>query len=112
MRSPGGGGCALAFGMKRSVRIWLVLAAALLLVVCSGWCASENVSGRLGRRLVGVGDLAVWPGRMIDAILSGNLDGGFGGWWSGGIRIVFSWLVWGAPLVVAWLFDRPKNDVT
>src|ERR1017187_808748 len=82
------------FGMKRRFPIFIVMVACLLLVlVALGWYASENLSGRLGKRLMGLGDAVVWPGRMADAMLSGNL-GGFGGWCSGGIRILVSWLVW------------------
>ena len=86
-------------------RFYFAAVGLLLIVVCGGWYASENFSGQLGRGVERFGEAIVWPGRVVDAILSGNFHGGFGGWWSGGIRILVSWLVWSSPLHLFWLFS-------
>jgi hypothetical protein len=98
--------------MKSRFAIFALIAAALLLLlVVLGWYASENFSGRLGRRLIELGDFVIWPGRLADGLLSGSF-GGFGGWRSGGIRIVVSWLAWTSPVLLGGLLDRLRNHTT
>jgi len=95
---------------RTTSRFYFVAVSLLLIVVCVGWYASENFSGKLGQGAMSFGDASVWPGRMVDAILSGNLHGGFGGWWSGSIRIVVSWLVWSSPLILFWRCSKHARD--
>lgn len=93
--------------MKRNfTRFCKPVAGALLAVVCLAWYASENFSGRLSASVEDLGYAVIWPGQMVDAILSGNFHGGFGGWWSGGIRISASWIVWSSPLLLLWFCGR------
>jgi hypothetical protein len=97
--------------MKRSLtRFCLPLAGLLLALVCLAWYASENFSGRLGAGVEHLGYAVIWPGHMVDALLSGNFHSGFGGWWSGGIRITASWLIWSSPLILLWFFSGRTKD--
>ena len=98
--------------MKRDLQALLfVVVISLLILVCGGWYAAENFSGRLSRGVTAVGEVVVWPGRMADAIASGNFHGGFGGWRSGGIRIIASWLAWSSPLLAVWgVIGRQRHE--
>jgi hypothetical protein len=93
--------------MKHSLaRLRLPVVGVLLALVCLSWYASENFSGRVSTSLEHIGYAVIWPGHMVDAILSGNFHGGFGGWWSGCIRITSSWLIWSSPLLLSWFLSR------
>ena len=90
---------------RRRTKFYLLAAGVLLALICLAWYASENFSGRISASVEHLGYAIIWPGHMVDAILSGNLHGGFGGWWSGGIRVAVSWSVWSSPLLLLWLLS-------
>jgi hypothetical protein len=99
------------FGMRPRSGILVFMGAATLFVVVSGWLASEDPHGMVPEPLAGLGDFVVWPGWTVDMMLSRSLSG-FGGWRSGSIRILISWLVWGSPfMVLGWLLDRFRDHL-
>src|SRR5258708_31077857 len=96
--------------MKARFLIFAAIAATLLLLlIVLSWYASENFSGRFGGRLMGLGDFVIWPGRIADAMLSGNL-GGFGGGGSARLSLLGLLLLVGAPPPVSWLGAFPPHS--
>ena len=97
---------------KINMKCLLGIGVGLLVVVILGWYCSENFTGRINRNAETIGYAIIRPGLVVDAILSGNLHGGFGDWRDPAIKIGASYLAWSLPcLVIVWLFQRKGKGV-
>ena len=87
----------------------------LFVLLSAAWFVFENFSGEFSETEGRAAQIALFPGWIVDVMVSGSYHGGFGDWRDYVVMVFVSWTAWMIPVALVWWSfrqDRHQNEIT